>query len=682
MMKKVLVPLLYLLWLTQPGLIHSEPQEPFPSAYNLFSQGDYSKAKDLFQALDHSSVLEDYTLYYLGMISFHQEALHSARNYFSQLNKRFPKSVWVNHANLHLAKIALREGNGEQALERLMAIRRRGVSDPITDEALFLIGQTYKERGELDRATSFYQKLRTSSPLSPWALSAKKEVQSLREQHPQLLGLREPEAILEEGELLLLERDYDEAERVFQRSSSVSSERDLRLRFLLGLAEVYRKSRKRQKESDVLAEIVEQYPGSTEAPNALYRLGEIFWNQGKNLKALAEFKRLKERYPKSSPIDLADFASARIYESLQRPAEAMQSYQDFPRKHPQSALREQAAWRLAWMHYLQANYSQAHDAFKHIATGIGARNYNTAGLFWQARTAERLGRLEKAKQIYRNILSAEDDSYYMEPAARALRRMGEMVNVTRPARGNFSSDATPPRSRNISFHLSRAKKLAEFSLHDLAVVELDEIKNQMGGDSALRMTLIQEYVRNRGFDRSVKLADQLYDPSGELKHYSYPLAYWETVQKNAVKRGLDPYLVLALVRQESLFDPQALSPASAFGLMQLLPSTAGREAKQMGLPSPASEKLYDPDFNIMLGTQHLKGLLQIYSNNVVKAVAAYNAGKKAVDRWGRKLSELDQEEFIERITYSETRLYVKLVLRNYWIYKNLYDNPDEKTVQK
>ncbi|MFQ5917943.1 MAG: tetratricopeptide repeat protein, partial [Candidatus Binatia bacterium] len=355
MMKKVLVLLLYLLWPIQPGLIHSEPREPFPSAYSFFSQGDFSKAEDLFlEALDHASVLEDYTLYFLGMISFHQEALHSARNYFSQLNKRFPKSVWVNHANLHLAKIALKEGNGDQALERLMALETRGVGDPITNEALFLIGQTYKERGELDRATSFYQKLRTGSPLSPWAHRAKKEVQSLREQHPQLLGLREPEAILEEGELLLLERDYDEAERVFQRSSSVFSERDLRLRYLLGLAEVYRKSRKRQKESDVLAEIVEQYPGSTEAPTALARLAEVYWNRGKNLKALAEFKRLKERYPNSPVLDFAAFASARIYESLRKQKNAIRIYLDFPKRFPKSPLREQAAWRLAWIHYLQA----------------------------------------------------------------------------------------------------------------------------------------------------------------------------------------------------------------------------------------------------------------------------------------------------------------------------------------
>jgi soluble lytic murein transglycosylase len=152
------------------------------------------------------------------------------------------------------------------------------------------------------------------------------------------------------------------------------------------------------------------------------------------------------------------------------------------------------------------------------------------------------------------------------------------------------------------------------------------------------------------------------------------LAYWETIQKNAAKSGLDPYLILAMIRQESVFDPQALSPASAFGLMQLLPSTAGREAKRMGLPSPASEKLFDPDLNIMLGTQHLKGLLQLYSDNVVKAVAAYNAGKKTVDRWEREISVSDEEEFIERITYGETRLYVKLVLRNYRIYRELYGN--------
>ncbi len=660
-----------------------QASELFSQAYAFYSQENHPKAEELFlKALRHGSVLDDYSLYFLGMIALSREDLDGARAYFSKLKTNFSQSVWFHHANLELARISLAKKDYDKASKQLRALATRRVKSPIFEEALYLLGLTYEERGELNHAYSSYQRLRDTSPLTPWAATAKKEMQRMRERYRQLFGLTEPEAILGEGKLLSRERDYVEAERVYRKLSGLTLQRGIRLRFLTGLAEVYHKARKRGKERRVLTEIVEQYPASPEAPTALARLAELSWNRGKNLKALAEFRRLKERYPESPELDFASFASARIYESLQRPDEAIRLYQNFPKEHPQSALREQAAWRLAWMHYLQANYSQAHDDFEHIAAGIGSRNFRTGGLFWQARTAERLGRLEKAKHIYRNILNAQDDSYYMEPAANALKKMGETVKKRKATKGHFSSDATPPRSPNISFHLSRAKKLAEFSLHDLAVVELDEIKNQIGENSALRMTLIQEYVRNRGFDRSVKLAYQLYDPSGELKHYSYPLAYWETVQKNAVKRGLDPYLVLALVRQESLFDSQALSPASAFGLMQLLPSTAGQEAKRMGLPPPEIEKLYDPDLNIILGTQHLKGLLQIYSNNIVKAVAAYNAGKNAVDRWERKLSALDQEEFIERITYRETRLYVKLVLRNYWIYKNLYDNPDEKTVQK
>jgi soluble lytic murein transglycosylase len=147
------------------------------------------------------------------------------------------------------------------------------------------------------------------------------------------------------------------------------------------------------------------------------------------------------------------------------------------------------------------------------------------------------------------------------------------------------------------------------------------------------------------------------------------------VQQQAKDRELDPYLILALIRQESLFDASARSPAAALGLMQLLPSTATRVAKQIGMPAPAPESLFDPALNLTLGTQYLKDLLQRYSNNWFKAIAAYNAGEAAVDRWEREIITDDIEEFVERIPYLETRGYVKLVVRNHRIYKKLYDTP-------
>jgi soluble lytic murein transglycosylase len=108
--------------------------------------------------------------------------------------------------------------------------------------------------------------------------------------------------------------------------------------------------------------------------------------------------------------------------------------------------------------------------------------------------------------------------------------------------------------------------------------------------------------------------------------------------------------------------------------MQLIPSTAARVAKQLGLPVPSTETLFQPEVNVGLGTQYLKDLLQRYSNNWFKALAAYNAGESAVDRWEKEIATDDTEEFVERIPYIETRGYVKLVLRNHRIYKRLYES--------
>jgi soluble lytic murein transglycosylase len=176
------------------------------------------------------------------------------------------------------------------------------------------------------------------------------------------------------------------------------------------------------------------------------------------------------------------------------------------------------------------------------------------------------------------------------------------------------------------------------------------------------------------YNRIVTLSNQapLTRYGEELARYRYPLAYWETVQKVAKESGVDPYLVVSLMRQESLFDPRALSPAAAHGLMQMLHSTAARTAARLKLAAPSREKLFEPELNLKLGIHHMKELLQRFSNNYVKAIAAYNAGAEAVSRWETRSAGAEDDEFVERIPYTETQLYVKLVLRNLRVYKKLY----------
>lgn len=677
MIKILAALLLSLLWLIDPASLHSQADQPrgsFAKAYKLFTQGRLHEAEVFFQgALAQETVLQDYTLYFLGAISFSREVYDGASDYFLRIKKEFPRSVWLNEANLHLAKISINNGDNEQAIELLSLLGARGVKKGIFTESLYLLGQTYGTEGEFKQAHAAFQRLRNSYPFSSWARMAKREVLRIKKHFAAPLGLNEPRSLLEEGKILLKEGETKGAENLFRRLSTIVSGKSLYLPSLKGLIMVYRSARRRDKEISALRKLVEKFPQRPEASEAFYRIAELFWNQGNNTRALTEFKRFQKRYPQSKLVDKSDIAIGRIYESLRRRTEAMGVFSDFPKRFPRSRFRWEATWRLAWMHYLSADYDRALSTFEGIASDDAPDHFRYGSLYWQARSAERMGNSEDAKGLYSEILRTASESYYRGPAVEALRRLGEEIVRNKPPKEPSPSEPKVPFNRDLSFHLSHAQRLADLSLHRLAVVELDEVRDHIGKDPALRLMLMRQYVRNQGFNRSIGMAIRLNLQSQEFKRFRYPLAYWKTIRKEAVKRGIDPYLILALIRQESLFYPDAISPASALGLMQLLPSTAGREAASIGLSLSGPENLFDPDLNLTLGIHHLKRLFDLYPKSVAKVLAAYNAGRRPVNRWKKRLASMDEEEFIERIPYRETRFYVKLVLRNYWMYRELYD---------
>ncbi len=149
----------------------------------------------------------------------------------------------------------------------------------------------------------------------------------------------------------------------------------------------------------------------------------------------------------------------------------------------------------------------------------------------------------------------------------------------------------------------------------------------------------------------------------------FPLPYESRIREEASKQGLDPALIYSIIRQESLFNPFARSHADAFGLMQLIPEVAAVAAGRLGLKLSSPDDLYDPEFNIPLGTVFLRDLFQKYDGRFILAVSAYNANDRAIQGWLRTRMRPDPLEFIEEIPYEETRTYVKLVLRNFVTYQ-------------
>jgi soluble lytic murein transglycosylase len=156
-----------------------------------------------------------------------------------------------------------------------------------------------------------------------------------------------------------------------------------------------------------------------------------------------------------------------------------------------------------------------------------------------------------------------------------------------------------------------------------------------------------------------------------LSQIVLPFRYVDLIDQYCEEYKLDRSLVLALIREESFFRPNALSPANAYGLMQLLINTARQVAYAHRMKVFPAD-LFDPEINIRLGTEYLKDLLDKYNGKIHLALAAYNAGWERVDEWMSRFGTANDEEFIEMIPFTETRNYVKNILRNYFYYRFYY----------
>ena len=660
---------LLLMWLSvAPVHAVTGAEAEFVRAYRSYSEGDHPRAAALFQRARSGAgfILEDYALYYLARIATDTGKHDEARGYVKTLKQSFPRSIWATEASFLRVELDLAQKRHQAAIRGAGALKKTVSGREARARAAYYLGQAHEAVGKDRKAYGFHQEARRRGPRSAWGSRARERVRELRRKHPKRFGLRNGDAMLREARQLQKERDYPAAADLYQR---ILRETNFRRLSLDGLAAVYRKMRLRDEEEQVLRRYVRHYPKRNKAGKALTRIAIIQWNRDDNAGALKTLREFRRKYPGHIRKRFAIYIIGRIHESMGQRETAIRTYRQlFAKEHRYSRFRNDAAWRLAWIHYRGADHKAARALFREIAGRRG--NFRVAATFWEGRTAEKLKESVAARRLYRRVVKKDPDSYYALLASARLQGLG--VNLPDPAPKRARQKAGTPRlGARATFHLARARALARLGLHPLAHPELDRVRRHSKRTAGLKLLLMREYARARAYHRSLSLAQQS-PPSLETLRLQYPLAHWDAVRRHAKKNGLDPYLILSLMRQESMFKHKALSPANALGLMQLLHETALKEASLMGLPAPEARQLFDPELNIRLGAHHLKGLLERYDNSQAKALAAYNAGKKAVERWTRNLGSADDLEFIERISYRETRGYVKAVLRNYHAYRTLY----------
>ena len=321
-------------------------------------------------------------------------------------------------------------------------------------------------------------------------------------------------------------------------------------------------------------------------------------------------------------------------------------------------------WLLAWIHYRQDRKDLALQYFQK-GSESPFLSYQIASRYWQSK-------LENKKQQQLHLYPF---SYY---AVKVLQDKSQFKNLQQTFVGTIDK---PPSTRFLEI-IADLKTLAKYGLWDDCLETIHAAKNDLQlKPSDLNLLKIIEsliYYRQNHFYQAFakfrsnfKTIESVHLPNF-LSGIFFPRQYSELIAAYSKEQLVDPCLVQALIREESFFRTDSLSPAKAYGLMQLLHGTAREIANGSALKVKAKD-LYDPEINIRLGLNHLKMLLDKYDGRLYLALAAYNAGPHRVDQWLADFPDASEEEFIEMIPFSETRNYVKNILRNYFFYRYYYD---------
>ena len=343
---------------------------------------------------------------------------------------------------------------------------------------------------------------------------------------------------------------------------------------------------------------------------------------------------------------------------------AGQSLSTLVTRYPGSSQAPLARFRLGLIQW-ESSPAAAAATFDSLAVLYPADEETTASRYWAARAYERAGRKSDAASRWQAIIKAAPLSYYAMRAAERLHVPGWS-----PPGGTDSV----PHIASVDSAVRRIAALRQLGMDVEARFEIDALASRAGKVAADAPAVAGALVSAGDPSRGARVALAAIEAgavSRALYRVAYPILHADALVAEASRNGLDPALVAGLIRQESSWNPRAVSPAAARGLMQLLPSVGASVAASRRYPLWNNALLFDADVSIELGTAHLASSLR-RDTPPERALAAYNAGASRVTRWSRRPSAAEAELFTEWIPFTETRDYVRLVLRNAAAYRALY----------
>ena len=640
---------------------------------------NYAQAIDpLNRAKPHAGDIGDYVSYYLGTAYQQTGRLAEAIATFSAFDKTFPESLLLRDAHVIYANALLADGRSEEAAELLEKDRQ-----PVRADLELALGRVYEADNQPTKAVTIFRNLYYTMPLSWESTQVRGDLSKLADASK--LPPPSVEARRTRADLLAKGKQFSQAADEYRDLLGEVSADD-RADIQIALADSLRRSGQNREAKKIL----EAMPASSAEVNAarLFNLGEIARSANDDDGFLRIVDELRQSYPTSSWLEQALLSAGNIYLLRHDYDRAIDAFRELQQRFPNGGRASYAHWKATWLNLRQGRNAEAKQGFENQIALYPNSSEVPAALYWRARLAEEDNDPAMAQAYYWKLSLRYRNYYYGELARQRLSKIkkdGDPVHyalLDRIPPINASDKITVDPVPIDNLRVQKAELLANGALLDFAMRELRAAADEEKGNW-LPTEMARLYQDAGRYDASIetlkKAAPNYFSLDLPLLPRSYweglfPKPYWVDLKRFSSSNALDPYLVASLIRQESAFNPNAVSRANAVGLMQLLPKVGRGVARQEKIKRFNSSELFLPGINMQLGTRYFRGMVDKFGS-FEYALAAYNAGSDRVQDWLGQGKYRDPQEFVESIPFTETREYVQNILRNASVYRQLYGTP-------
>lgn len=649
--------------------------QPLADAAARYRAGDYAGALSLASRPALATTpLADYAKYYVGLSQLRLGQAADARRTLESIATEKPEGYIGVGAALAAGEAA--EALSDNAAAMRLYERLAADKAAVSEDVLTRLGRTALATGDRKKAAEAYVRVYYEFALTDAATAAAPQIASLSDQIERT-GYK---ADLGRAQLLFGARRYSEARAAFADLQRLAEGDDKEL-VDLRVAECDFYLKRYAAARDGARPYLEK--ASRKAEAKFFYLSAIR-DLGDDEQYIALTRALVSEFPDSSWSEEALNNLGTFYILANEDELAAQTFREAYEKFPSGPRAERAAWKYGWYAYKTGNYGETVRVFESAASQFPRSDYRPSYLYWASRAHGRAGAATQSDARLRLVYTDYANSYYGRLAEKQLSRRAGLPATSDRVR-TASQPATPVDSgRQLVPTEPLIRLLLANGLYDDALNELRYAQRAWGTSTPIDATIAWVYHQKGELRRAITLMRRAYPQHltaggqalpAEILQVIFPLTYWESIKKQSALRGLDPYVVAALIAQESTFDPGVKSAANAWGLMQIVPATGRRLAQSLGIRRFTTSMLTNPEINIRMGTLYFSRLSQQFGG-AHYALASYNAGENRVVRWKAERPGLDEDEFIDDIPFPETQNYVKRILGTAEDYRMLYGEGD------